>query len=1139
MREFFNDGWKFHKGNPDSEYADIKKTGTEFKEVTLPHDWAIERFETFYEDARGWYIKRFTPSLKDGERLIIYFDGVYMDSAVYLNGIKIYEWKYGYTPFEIDLTDNLVSGENEIAISVTYLNPNSRWYSGAGITRNVYIDTVKDIFIRRNGIYVNAVPESSEDGTWRLSVDTELSLAGNSAGIKEALKGLNADEISKDLLITLKDESDTSVTIEHVSSKIIDGEDDVLTIRNIFTVKNPVCWDIDETYLYTLSVKYKESGEEVTTLGFKEVKLTTDKGLFLNGRHLKLNGVCEHHDFGMIGGDFYEDAFERKLLRLKDMGVNAIRFAHNPTDPKVLSLCDRIGVLIISEGFDMWEHSKTNYDYARFFHDWHERDVRAWVRQDRNHPCLLMWSIGNEIYDIHLGEEGRKTANILNSHVRKYDPLHNGYLTFGSNYMPWENAQKCAEDMEVVGYNYAENYYKDHHKEHPDWIIYGSETSSIVYSRGVYRFPFEVTCMSDDDSQCSCLGNSATSWGAQSLEDCIVKDRDMEFSLGQFIWSGHDYLGEPTPYHTKNSYFGVIDTAGYPKASYYGWKGAWTDHDKAPFVYIAPDWDHNESQIIDVRVMSNAPAVELFINGRSLGKQYLCHEPNSGNRVIADYKLPYEAGKIEAYAYNEKGDILCSAVRTSYGDTAEVVCKEAEYSLNGKPYKMGTHNTYGRHLKFFDVYALDKDGNIVSNASDMVKITVKGGELVACDNGDSTDYADQKADIRCLFKGKLLVTVMTDGITNPEVKAELVKENIPVRRIDLKCEGATKLGPDNKLVKVHASLCPANANDRCVTFKVTDNFGNDSSCAEIKENNFDKDGSITIEAKGDGEFKLRAFSKSGTCDVRVISELNFTVEGLGESYKDPYKFISGSVYTKGYGTVTSGNERGVATARGAETVVVFEGVDFGVRGSDEMIIPIFALDSDRVDIDIYDGDFKSPDCECILNGVYDKPRIWNVYQEETFKLLKRLTGVHTLSFRTTEKIHLKGFSCIEYNPAYEVMRAVDALKIYGDTFTLKEDMVAGIGNNVTIDFGYMDFGVDGPSKITAYGLAHGNRNTVHIRFSGENGDRREIMEWDPAEDFAEKTFNIEGISGYGKIELIFLPGCDFDLKWLRFGKDKN
>lgn len=297
---------------------------------------------------------------------------------------------------------------------------------------------------------------------------------------------------------------------------------------------------------------------------------------------MRLNGACDHHDLGALGAAFHKEAMRRKFELMRSMGVNAVRTSHNMPAVELMELADEMGFLIVSEAFDMWEMAKNPYDYARFFKEWMEKDVRSWIRRDRNHPSVIMWSIGNEIPDTHADAHGQEITRRLVTAVRKWDYRNVAPITIGSNYMPWENARKCADIVKLAGYNYAEKYYEEHHQKYPDWVIYGSETSSVVQSRGIYHFPLERATLIEADEQCSALGNSTTSWAAKNTEYCIIMDRDTPYSCGQFIWTAIDYIGEPTPYQTKNSYFGQMDTAGFPKDSYYVFRSEWTDGKKIP-----------------------------------------------------------------------------------------------------------------------------------------------------------------------------------------------------------------------------------------------------------------------------------------------------------------------------------------------------------------------------------------------------------------------------------------------------------------------------------------------------------------------------------------------------------------------------
>src|SRR5690606_29368026 len=547
----------------------------------------------------------------------------------------------------------------------------------------------------------------------------------------------------------------------------------------------------------------------------------------------------------------------------KEMGVNSIRTAHNMPAVELMELADEMGVLICSEAFDMWERPKTPYDYARFYPDWWQKDINSWVRRDRNHPSLIMWSIGNEIYDTHASERGQELTRELMELVEQLDYKRNAVVTIGSNFMPWENAQKCADIVKIAGYNYAEKYYDQHHAEHPDWIIYGSETASVVQSRGVYHFPFEAPILADDDEQCSALGNSTTSWGAKSAEACILAERDTPYSLGQFIWTGFDYIGEPTPYHTKNSYFGQIDTATFPKDSYYVYQSCWTDYKTKPMIHIFPYWDFNVGQIIDVRVASNAPKIELQLNGKTIGTFEPEHK--SGTQLVGWWKVPYEPGELKAIAYDEEGKVIATHVRRSFGDAKKIRLQADKEQMLAD----------GRDLIFLEISMEDEQGNPVENANNRVRVEVTGaGRLLGLDNGDSTDYDQYKGLSRRLFSGKLMaiigatlepgdieVKVTSKGMEPAVIKFESLQaapeavagvtarmantdmpivmgsaDEIPVRKIEIISESGQKLDPTKREIIVRAKLHPADASYQDVEWSVVNDAGIESNIAKVEAN---------------------------------------------------------------------------------------------------------------------------------------------------------------------------------------------------------------------------------------------------------------------------------------------------------------
>lgn len=1203
MKRLFNGGWSFWCGEPDLDVSEAGKHLTEFQKVDLPHDWLIADAKNLYRDGCGFYRNFFSMQPKENKRYSLIFEGVYMDTTIWVNEQQAGEWKYGYSTFEIDLTPFVKAGENEILVSVNFRSPNSRWYSGAGIYRDVWFKETPETYIRENGVYVHTEACEEKDGEapdFLLYADTEI-------------VGDAWDEVRHTLYVKREVEPEIELPFELLlgdevelvgEASLVTGKASHNTNKNtaIYRVKFPKLWDVEHPNLYILKTELWKDGEviqeEYSQIGFRSIAFDPEQGFLLNGRKVKLNGVCEHHDLGALGAAFYRTAMARKFRILKEMGVNALRGTHNMTAPAVVDLADQMGILMISEAFDMWERSKTTYDYARFFKEWSERDVESWVMRDRNHPSVIMFSIGNEIYDTHVDAHGREITVRLRDLVKRYDYRGNAGITIGSNYMPWENAQHCAEELKLAGYNYGEKYYEEHHKAHPDWVIYGSETSSIVQSRGIYHFPLRASILTEDDEQCSSLGNSPTSWGAKSMERCVCEDRDMDFSMGQFLWTGFDYIGEPTPYHTKNSYFGQVDTAGFPKDAYYVWQSAWTDYRKAPMIHIFPYWDFNEGQSIDIRVCSNAPFVELFCNGKSCGRQQLTHEKGSGHHIIADYSLPYEKGVLYAVAYDEEGNVTARETKASFGNSAEIVLRASGRAAVAN----------GRDLFFVEIGTRDENGNVVENAVDRVTVQVEGaGHLVGLDNGDSTDEDSYKGNSRRLFSGKLLAIIETGtipgavrirvsgkGLKSAELVCEAVEidqmlpflkgekaqriyhnfwqdlceetyapgpteliedhkerqrerqedeqkqiqkerldekqEEIPVRKITLCSPMGQKLSKEQPYLTVEAEIEPKEATDRQLMFRVVDEHGVDSNLVKLLVQGH----TAQLRAMGDGSFYLRCMSRSGTDRIRVISQLEFTVEGMGQAYRNPYELISGSLYTSYQGEVSNGNERGVATARDGETVVTFGNIDFGPVGSDEITMPIFALTSEEYPIRIYEGVPGEEGCQLLADVVYQKPSIWNTYQEETYSLAKRVTGINTISVAVHQKIHLKGFVFKKLQKAWLSLNAAEADSVYGDTFTKEERAITGIGNNVTITYTEMDFGEEGTAGIRICGRAPESSNSLHIRFLQGEEESKQLVEFPMCGEYIEKEFSLTPVKGKWDVSFVFLPGSCFDLQSVQF-----
>lgn len=1151
----FNDGWSFLKLPLSSSFEEAMASH-DWQEVEIPHDFLIYNVLNLDESADGWYRKTFQKS--EAAHDYITFDGVYMDSEVFINGVSVFTWKYGYSTFSFDMAPFLEDGENEIVVRATFHCPNSRWYSGAGIYRNVYRTATPDCHFAINGSYY--APRLA-DGVWTLHCAYEILNPNPQSRISMRLVSEDGEELAS-YGADLSSFSDPA----HPSFSV--------------PVENPLLWSTKTPVLYKIraSVTTFTKPEQYDALseriGFKDARFDKENGLFINGEHLKVYGACEHHDLGALGSAVNITALRRQLTLLKEMGVNAIRTSHNMPARELMDLCDEMGLLVDSEAFDMWQRPKTEFDYARFFDEWHARDVESWIKRDRNHASLLMWSIGNEIADTHADpERATEVIKDLSRLCRLYDPLKNAPITFGSNYMPWENTQKCADYLELVGYNYAEYIYQKHHEEHPDWIIYGSETASTCQSRGVYHFPLSQSLLANDDCQCSSLGNCTTSWGSKNTQTNIILDRDTPFSLGQFIWSGFDYIGEPTPYFTKNTYLGQIDTAGYPKDSYYAYKAEWTDYRESPMVHLQPYWDFNDGEPIDVRIVSNCPLVKLFLNDRLLGQKQFDHA--HGLSLTADFLVPYEQGCLKALGCEEDGTVLCTDVQASYGDPA---------SISAVPSK-DTLICDGADMIFIDLSCLDSNGVMVQNARNRLTVSVTGAaRLVGLDNGDSTDYEAYKGVSRRLFQGRLLAMLMGNGKTG-SITVNITSEGLPgttlslkavageipfgtstvytenrpyegfldmpsggvlkkalpidaheisIRKIALYAEGPRNFSKDYTKVFVRFEVYPKNATYNDVFFKVVNDAGIPVKCASVEpvpgEENV-----VMLTALGDGNFRLRACARNGRDVTEIMSDLTFTAEGLGSAALNPYEFISAGLYTDHLGDIGNGNERGIASMRTEDTIVTFDNLAFGDYGSDTLTIPFFFNSNAPFPFEIYEGmPGRDEDARLLLPAVYHEKTIWNTYIEETFVLPKRLKGNVNLSFVFHEKAHCKGFLFKEYNKAYSRLLGSDRNAISGDTFEINGSSILGIGNNVSITYAGLVFGEAGVKGVTIRGRGNSNNNPVHLRFKGDGVQANLVVDFKPTDEMSEQHFALSGIAGTGDLSLVFLPGSNFDFEWIQF-----
>lgn len=1121
MKTLFNNGWSFAKTKADDSLEN--DWNADYKPIDIPHDWLIYNAKDLYETSFGRYIKTFDFGKVSDKSIRLYFEGVYMDCTVYVNEEVAGENKYGYSTFEVDLTGKLHDGENEIKVLVRHRSPNTRWYSGAGIFRDVYFIVTEKSYLATDGIYFHT--DKAADG-----FDVKLSAEiVNPDGLTAEFTLSKGNEILYSSELPAESVTAAAFSLNHLSDDYI--------------------WDINSPNLLTLLVNLKKDGKVIDNctqnVGLREIEYKADSGFYLNGRHIKLNGVCLHHDLGCLGAAFNKSAARRQLQSMLDMGVNSVRTSHNPPAKAFMELCDEMGMLVDSEAFDMWERPKTEFDYARFFDEWYEKDVASWIRRDRNHPSVIMWSVGNEIYDTHVSPRGCEVSKMLHTAVRKSDPLCNAPTTIGSNYMPWEGAQNCAKQVDIVGYNYLERLYEPHHKEYPDWKIYGSETTSGVKSRGVYHFPLETAFLTHPDMQCSSLGNCRAGASADTAQKIIAYNRDIDVCAGMYIWTGSDYIGEPSPYSTKNSYYGNIDTAGLRKDSFYLYQSAWTDK---PVLHLMPYWDFNDGQLIDVVAYTNIGDVELFVNGRSSGVKH-------PEEYTASWQIPYEKGELRVKATAADGTFY-EDVKRSFGDSAKIVLSAYSNAVKAD----------GEDLAFITVSTVDKNGNPVENARDRIFLTVDGGRLVGFDNGDSIDYDNYKSANRRLFSGKAVayiaadttegkITVTAEGeglekavIVIEKQKSEIrngistleniinndgytIGSDIPVRKIELTRSTGIELTPDNNNCEVKASILPTNATDSNLTWEIVTASGIATNLAAITVSENRR--SAIVSASGDGTFRLRCSANNKSEYPQVLSEYEFTASGFGRPTFDPYNFVTACLYSDSISLMDEVRCGGVSITSD-NNIVGFKKTDFGKYGTDEFLVRIINWHKDcPFGFRLWEGYPGADGSSLIGEFTYQANFEWQTYKDNHYKLSSRLTGEKDIYFefdKTDLRIDFGGFLFTPRQKAYERLNSGDCDLIHGDTYTKDGTSVKGIGNNVFLDFDDMNF-TKGTRLIRIHGMTRHDNDSIHIHFHTESGRIEEILEFPGSLMPITVSHRLPDITGKVKVEFRFLPGCDFDFDW--------
>ncbi len=753
-RQSFNTGWRFHNGEADGAEAPGYDDAA-WRQQDLPHDWAIEGPFDIKYNARsgglpmhgtGWYRKRFTvPAAARGRAVVITFDGAMYNAHVWLNGQLLGNRPFGYMEFRFDVSTQLNYGrENVIAVRLCPEDLSSRWYPGAGIYRNVWLDIRHPVHVAPWGTFVTTPAVTAESAT----VKVETTVEGDAQGARVAYEILDPD-----------------------------GQTVVTSDTDELTVPNPQLWDIDSPRLYTLVTSVSLGGEAVdrarTRFGIRSIEFSKARGFFLNGRHRRINGVCLHHDNGPLGAVVNRRAIQRKLQIMKQMGVNSVRTSHNPPSNELLDLCDELGILVQDEAFDVWLKPKVPNGYNKYFAEWAERDIKDMVRRDRNHPSVFMWSIGNEILEQGDPEAGPRVAKMLNDYIKELDTTRPTTCGFNNWPRPYETGM--AAQVDIAGMNYKPLAYgAEVNRFLPDNSVVGSETSSCTSSRGVYHLPIEKY-KTYDDNQVSSYDLIGPPWAyPPDVEfDALEKNPGV---LGEYVWTGFDYLGEPTPYGgrdnstngywndnwpSRSSYFGAVDLCGFPKDRFYLYQSQWTAE---PMVHVLPhwNWEGGGHDIIPVLAYTNCEEVELFVNGESAGRkvkgrdlteilvQFKYYEgPTYMSKHRLRWDVPYAPGSIRVVGYIDGRAVAEKEIRTARAPARIALSPDRTGIAAG-----------GQDLSYVTVRIEDADGNLCPLADNLVRFKVDGaGSIAAVGNGNAATTIPFIADQRPAFNGLCMLIV--------------------------------------------------------------------------------------------------------------------------------------------------------------------------------------------------------------------------------------------------------------------------------------------------------------------------------------------------------------------------------------------
>jgi len=728
----FDSDWKFHLGEVSGAQG-ATFDDSAWTSLDVPHDWSIAlpfnqsstaTYEGGYLDGGiGWYRKTFTiPAAAAGQKLFVQFDGTYMDSTVYLNGTQVCARPYGYSSYECDITSNAKTGtSNVLAVRLNNQTPSSRWYSGSGIYRHTWLKTVNPVRVAYTGTQVSTPTVSTSSATVNIEVTVQNDTTSTAAvSVTSSVRDSSGTEVAKA----------TSDATSVAAGKTAD-------VAQTTTVTNPKLWSPATPNVYSVVTTVSSGGSVVDTyttpLGIRTFAFDADSGFTINGQKMKLNGTCNHHDLGALGAAVNTRAIEKRLQMLKEMGGNALRTSHNPPAPEFLDLADRIGFVVMDEVFDCWYAGKHTYDYGRFFDSWYDRDVQGFVARDRNHPSVIIWSIGNEVPQA--SDKATVTKLIASVHAQDTTrPTIQAYPAWVTSGIP-----TGLEDL--VGINYAPERYDSFHAANPAYKLLASETSSGFRSRGIYN---------NANNQESSYETAWAGWGA-SAEQSWKNVNTRDWIAGEFIWTGFDYIGEPTPHEwpSRSSYFGLIDTANFPKDIYYFYQAHWNWNGPTMVHLVPMNWTNwNTGSNVKVMVYSNADSVEVFLNDVSKGSK-----TNSSSTGHLEWSIPFAAGTLEARATKGGTVVATDKVQTA-GAATTLVAKADRASIRAD----------GRDLSFVEIHVVDAQGVIVPNANNAITFSVSGpGTLVGVDNGDPTNHESFKGTSHTAFSGKALAIVQSTG----------------------------------------------------------------------------------------------------------------------------------------------------------------------------------------------------------------------------------------------------------------------------------------------------------------------------------------------------------------------------------------